>query len=165
MSPAHTSRRRLATAVTTAVTLAAAFVGAGSAGATTTPGSAHARFSITEHVSSVGTTFTATGPLCASGTVTDRPFAVNLNRQHTVQLRVVQSTFTCDDGSGAFFAVQKLIRIQPHGKATDNGTAVFRGGTGLYGTVAGKGTDHGTYVSGAGTATILGHLTSLPDLP
>lgn len=163
----RTRSRRRAAAAATCLAAATAAVVAGASPAAATPSKPHVRFVINEKVdhTTESYTFTASAPLCPSGTFTDDPTIVNLDRKHTIQVWVVQTTYACDDGSGTFTATKKLLRIEHHNKAINTGFVVFTGGTGLYTHLAGKGTDHGKSAHQHGAGTIRGHLTSLPDIP
>jgi hypothetical protein len=116
--------------------LAGAFVAAGALLAVTAP-AAHAAppesFTITETIdfnSPEPPTFTATGPLCPAGTFEDDVIAIGggrgPNSKINFQLRTV---YTCDDGSGTFFAQKHvLVTENEDGSSSNTGPITFHGG-------------------------------------
>lgn len=107
-------------------------------------------------------TFTATGPLCASGTFVDdvkvQAFA------HSEQARsgggnvLIRSVYTCDDGSGTFEILKHLTLTFTESGFTDSGPEQILGGTGAYAGITGHGfTSGGTdEESGIGSGTTTG---------
>lgn len=87
--------------------------------------------------------FTATGPLCASGTFEDdvKVFAF----AHSDQARsdglnlLTRTTYTCDDGSGTFEALKHVFISFTKGGFTNVGPTQILGGTGDYAGIVGQG--------------------------
>lgn len=101
-------------------------------------------FTITEDV--LARTFTATGPLCPSGTFEDDQAVFAGRPEMTGQANVVIHTvYTCDDGSGTFDALKvQHITFAPSGLGlSGTGRITLNGGTGAYTTLQGFGTDNG----------------------
>jgi hypothetical protein len=102
-------------------------------------------------------TFTATGPLCPSGTFVDTQLAgpgpgQGPDHSGKVQL-IVRSVYTCDDGSGTFNALKELIgTIGPDG-IVSTGPIQLLGGTGAFTDLRGHGVDTGRVDFATGTAT------------
>ena len=129
-------------------------------------------FSITETVDFTGAgdnTFTATGPLCPSGTFTDdiHNFAPNSDASaapdHSGGLKIhIRTVYTCDDGSGSFYAgkSQRIDFVENGFTAT--GPIQLTGGTGDYVSLRGHGVDTGTadFDEGSGVGLITGVVTS-----
>jgi hypothetical protein len=106
-------------------------------------------------------TFTATGPLCASGTFEDDVKVQAV--AHSEQARsgggnvLIRSTYTCDDGSGTFNELKHLQITFTEEGFTDAGPVEILGGIGAYAGIVGHGfgvggTDDATGI-GAGTTT------------
>ena len=128
--------------------------------------SAHAAapvpFTITEQVNfATGfNTFTATGPLCPSGTFVDdvTTFAPNpsssvIGASGGFNL-VIHTVYTCDDGSGTFNALKELIgTISGPDTVTATGPIQLLRGTGAFTDLRGHGVDTGSIDFAAGTAT------------
>ena len=149
--------------------LAGAFIASGALITSTAP-AAHAAppepFTITEHIEFASEelpTFTATGPLCASGTFEDEVIAtggsensVSHNSKINFQIRTV---YTCDDESGTFFALKHVfISINEDESSTNTGPITFHGGTGAYSHLSGHGVDIGHAEAGIGVGEISGVL-------
>jgi hypothetical protein len=147
--------------------LAGAFVAATALLAVTAP-AAHAAppesFTITENIdfnSEEPPTFAATGPLCASGTfedeVTGDRVAGHPDTTGKFNL-LIRTVYTCDDGSGTFFAQKHVfITLNEDGSSTNTGPITFSGGTGDYTGLSGHGVDNGTAsADGIGVGTISG---------
>jgi hypothetical protein len=87
-------------------------------------------------------TFTATGPLCRSGTFVDTfpKFAGSGSRLNLMGY----ATFTCSDGSGTF-EMRKHVHItfNEDGSFTNTGPVQLVGGTGAYADLKGHGVDNG----------------------
>jgi hypothetical protein len=118
-------------------------------------------FTITDHnnFASDVNPFTATGPLCPSGTfVADtRVFAGHPDASGQINLlnRIV---YTCDDGSGTFTALEHVfITVGPDGSFTSTGPIQLLGGTGAFGDLTGHGVENGTSIDG-GTG-VLGQIS------
>jgi hypothetical protein len=130
--------------------------------ATSAQAAAPVPFTIHEHIT-LGPngpeteTFTATGPLCPSGTFVDTQQAgpgpgQGPDHSGKVQL-IVRTVYTCDDGSGTFNALKELIgTIGPDG-ITSTGPIQLLGGTGAFTDLRGHGVDTGSIDFATGTAT------------
>jgi hypothetical protein len=136
---------------------AGTFVAAGALLAFATPAAQAASpepFTITEHVmfeegSEVGVqTFVTTGGrLCPSGTFVDsavHDLAGSDKKPEPKAEILVRTVYTCDDGSGDFYA-QKNISVHFHldESGTNTGPITFHGGTGDYTGLNGHGVDNG----------------------
>jgi hypothetical protein len=101
-------------------------------------------------------TFTATGPLCASGTFEDdvrvEAFANSEQARSGGGNLLIRSTYTCDDGSGTFDLLKHLQLTFTEEGFTDVGPVEILGGTGAYAGIVG----HGVGVGGTDTATGIG---------
>lgn len=116
-------------------------------------------------------TFTATSPLCPSGTFTDEVhnFAPNSDSSAApdnsgglnLQIRTV---FTCDDGSGSFYALKNLRITFLEDGTTSTGPIQLMGGTGAYTRLRGHGVDNGTasFDEDFGEGLITGVLVGVP---
>jgi hypothetical protein len=116
-------------------------------------------FTITEQVNFTAevNTFTATGPLCPSGTFVDTvaTFAGVRSGQPKVNL-LITTVYTCDDGSGTFDMLKHVfITVNPDGSFSNTGPVQILGGTGAYAGLVGHGVDNG---SGSGD-TAVGQIT------
>jgi len=98
-------------------------------------------------------TFTATGPLCPSGTFVDtvlNPPPPDQARKFTL---IVRSVYTCDDGSGTFNALKELVgTLGPDDTVTSTGPIQLLGGTGAFTDLLGHGVDTGTIIGDTATA-------------
>jgi hypothetical protein len=127
---------------------------------------AAAPFTITEHIDQStdppSWTFTATGPLCPSGSLTDDPFVgAGHPNPPGVFNGVSYDVYTCADGSGTFFATKlSHIRVSDTG-LTNAGEIQLHGGTGDYTSLVGHGIDDGTYdfATDIGVGNISGLIT------
>ena len=108
-------------------------------------------------------TFTASGPLCPSGRFADHVTVESANADNTVVIWHVDTTYTCDDGSGTFTAVKHLVRHQYPDHAWNVGTVRFTGGTGAYAGLEGFGVDWGASANGQGAGFTRGHVWSEED--
>jgi hypothetical protein len=91
--------------------------------------------------------FATTGPLCPSGTFVDTYRALGglpgQHFQHAVVTVLVETVYTCADGSGTF-NMQKHIRLVALPPGIDNtGPVSLHGGTGAYTGLTGHGVDNG----------------------
>ena len=88
--------------------------------------------------------FTATGPLCPSGTFVDTYRALaGIQGKPGVVTVLVETVYTCTDGSGTF-NMQKHIRLVALPPGIGNtGPVSFQGGTGAYVRLTGYGVDNG----------------------
>src|SRR5258708_36409305 len=109
-------------------------------------------FTINEHIilgpgGPVLETFTATGPLCPSGTFVDDVQVVvpDVSRgpDHSGKLDlIVRSVYTCYDGSGTFNALKALVvTFGPDDSSTATGPIQLLGGTGAFTDLIGYGVD------------------------
>jgi hypothetical protein len=116
-------------------------------------------FTITEQLSSTAAdTFTATGPLCPSGTFVDAVESVGgaQSSQPKIEL-LIRTVYTCDDGSGTFDVLKHVfLAINPDGSATNTGPIQILGGIGAYAGLVGHGEDNGSNTGSAGVGRITG---------
>jgi hypothetical protein len=135
------------------IALALGLIGAGTApalaAATTNPkGGARAPFTITDHVdfASGDSTFTATGPLCPSGTFVDDTHVIAGHPETSGHIKLLNRTvYTCDDGSGTFNTLRQIfITLGPDGSFTSTGPIQLLGGTGAFTDLTGHGVDNAT---------------------
>jgi hypothetical protein len=102
--------------------------------------------------------------LCASGTFEDEVvgdrFAGHPDTTGKFNL-LIRTVFTCDDGSGTFFAQKHVFITQNEdGSSTNTGPITLHRGTGDYTRLSGHGVDNGTAsAEGIGVGTISGVLT------
>lgn len=107
-------------------------------------------------------TFTATGPLCASGTFVDdvkvAAFALSDQARSGGGFVLIRSVYTCDDGSGTFEMLKHLTLNFTEDGFTDAGPVQILRGTGAYARMTGHGfTSGGTdFASGLGGGTTTG---------
>jgi hypothetical protein len=107
-------------------------------------------FTITENLDFEAETFqftTSGGALCPSGTFEDEFIAQGGNEtsiSHTSKVNLqFRTVYTCDDGSGTFFA-RKHVFLVLNGDDSDNtGPISFHGGTGDYSSLSGHGLNIG----------------------
>lgn len=104
--------------------------------------------------------FTATGPLCPSGTFEDTVVAVGIAHNDPSGLNVlIRTVYTCDDGSGTFNAIKHVfIEFTGGTSSTNTGPIELQGGTGAYTNLSGQGIDSGSSVDDLGTGNITGVL-------
>lgn len=116
-------------------------------------------FTITEQVNFATevNTFTATGPLCASGTFVDTVVTVAGGRSGQPKANLLVTTvYTCDDGSGTFTMLKHVFIVgNPDGSFSNTGPAQILGGTDAYAGLIGHGLDTG----GGSGDTAVGHIT------
>jgi hypothetical protein len=113
-------------------------------------------------------TFTATGPLCASGTFEDDVSVLAF--AHSEQARsgggnvLIRSTYTCDDGSGTWNELKQLQLTFTEEGFTNVGPAQILGGTGAYAGIVGHGFGVGgtNDATGIGSGTTTGFITEHP---
>jgi len=120
-------------------------------------------FTITEQVNfETGfNTFTATGPLCPSGTFVDdvNVFAGHPDSTGTLNL-LIRTVYTCDDGSGTFYALKHVfLTFTGEDSATNTGPIQLLGGTGAYTDLVGHGVDNGVASGSTGVGQISGFIT------
>jgi hypothetical protein len=148
---------------------AGTFLAAGALLAFTAP-AAHAAapepFIINEDLDFVNEVFTFTtppdGPLCPSGTFAEEIKAVGGVNVPTLPKAniLIETVYTCDDGSGTFFAQKHVfLIINEDGTQTNTGPISFKGGTGDYAGISGHGFDTGSVTAEQiGVANISGVL-------
>ena len=127
-------------------------------------------FTITDHVdnNSGVFTFTATGPLCASGTFEDDVSVLAF--AHSEQARsgggnvLIRSTYTCDDGSGTFNELKHIQLTFTEEGFTGVGPVEILGGTGAYAGIVGHGVGVGSTneATGIGAGTTTGLISEHP---
>ena len=144
------------------LSLVAVLAAALAAGIATLPARAAEQvpFTITEHIDfAAGTfTFTATGPLCSSGTVEDTVVTVAGGRSGQPKIELLITTvYTCADGSGTLdMRKHVFITFNPDGSFTNTGPVQIVGGTGAYTDLIGHGADTGATNGDTGTGQIAG---------
>ena len=106
-------------------------------------------------------TFEATGALCSSGSFEDQVAAGGGHPDTTGKFNLlIRTVYTCDDGSGSFFAQKHVfVTLNEDGSSTNTGPITLHGGTGDYATLSGHGVDSGTATAdGLGIGNISGVL-------
>jgi hypothetical protein len=136
------------------IALALGLIGASTAPAlaaapTNPEGGALAPFTISDHVEFAppgASTFTATGPLCPSGTFVDDTQVIAGHPDTSGQIKLLNRTvYTCDDRSGTFNSLRQiLITLGPDGSFTSTGPIQLLGGTGAFTDLTGHGVDNAT---------------------
>ena len=144
--------------------IAAAICVVGAITATTAPSAEAAapeEFTITEDLNfDTGVfEFEATGPLCESGTFADEPRVFAGGRNGRINI-VIDTVYTCDDGSGTFFAQKHVHILFDEDSTTSTGPIQLQGGTGDYTGLRGHGFNTGVTEGGEGTGTITGYIVS-----
>jgi hypothetical protein len=133
--------------------LAGTFIASGALLAFTAP-AAHAAppepFTITENLDFDAETFeftTTGGALCPSGTFEDQFIAQGGNDtsiSHTSKVNLqFRTVYTCDDGSGTFFARKHVFLVLNEDASDNSGPISFHGGTGDYTSLSGHGVNIG----------------------
>jgi len=123
-------------------------------------------FTITETIdfnSPEPPTFTATGPLCASGTFEDEVVGDRFRGHPDTTGKfnlLIRTVYTCDDGSGSFKAQKHVfVTLNEDESSTNTGPITLHGGSGDYTRLSGHGVDNGsTTADGLGTGHISGEL-------
>ena len=117
-------------------------------------------FTITEQVSSA--TFTATGPLCPSGTFADdvkviapTPGSPGFGQSVGFNL-LIRTVYTCSDGSGTFNAMKHVFITFTDDGFTNTGPFQLLGGTGAFTGLTGHGVDNGVTSGNTGVGQISG---------
>jgi hypothetical protein len=116
-------------------------------------------FTITEQINfATGDfTFTATGPLCPSGTFVDTVATVADGQSGQPKLNLLITTvYTCDDGSGTFNMLKHVFLEFTENGSTSTGPVQILGGTGAYAGLIGHGVDNGTASGDTGVGRITG---------
>ena len=103
----------------------------------------------------LGTFDTVRGPICTSGTVADTRLVWMVGGPDAnPYVLTVNKTFTCDDGSGTFFA---RLLVRGNG-GVETFTWVILGGTGTYHGLLGLGSGSTVPTEGGVTNTYTGYL-------
>jgi hypothetical protein len=146
------------------ISVAAATVAAFALGVPIASADAPTPFTITEYFDASvegDPTFTATGGLCPSGTLSDdvRVFASSPVTPNAELL--IRTRYTCDDGSGEFYAQKHVFIAFAEDGLTNTGPVSLMGGTGAYTKLSGHGIDTGwqDFESGLGEGHIAGVLS------
>lgn len=112
-------------------------------------------------------TFTATEPLCPSGTFEDDVSVEAF--PHSEQARsggfnlLVRTTYTCADGSGTFDMLKHVfITFTGEDSFSNIGPVQILGGTGDFEGIVGHGVDVGTTEGGTGVGSITGWVLEQP---
>jgi hypothetical protein len=117
-------------------------------------------FTITDQVDFVSgvSTFTATGPLCPSGTFVDDTRVIAGHPDSSGRIKLLSRTvYTCDDGSGSFNTLRQIfITLGPDGSFTSTGPVQLLGGTGAFTDLTGQGVDNAT---GNFDTGVVGHIS------
>jgi hypothetical protein len=153
----HVRRRILRAAVPFVLCLCGAFGAATSAQA-----AARVPFTIIQTVTGPSPsgggegTFTATVPLCPSGTWVDTvhnaaPNSPNSDAHSDRFNLLVGTVFTCDDGSGSFFVQSHVFFTFTGDVVTNTGPSLLLGGTGAYVNLEGNGINNGSSATNQGT--------------
>jgi hypothetical protein len=117
-------------------------------------------FTITEHINfTTGeATFTATGPLCPSGTFEDSVAAVGVSHTGASGMLnlLITTVYTCDDNSGTFTMLKHVFITFNEDGFTNTGPVQILGGTGAYADLVGHGVDNGSTSGDIGVGNIAG---------
>ena len=104
-------------------------------------------FTISDHVefATDNSTFTATGPLCPSGTFVDDTQVIAGHPDTSRHIKLLNRTvYTCDDGSGTFNTLRQIfITLGPDGYFTSTGPQLHEG-TAAFTDLTGHGVDNAT---------------------
>jgi hypothetical protein len=89
--------------------------------------------------------FTATGPLCPSGTFEDTVVAAGIAHHDPSKVNLlIRTVYTCADESGTFFALKHVFLEFTETGSTSTGPIELQGGTGAYTGLSGHGVDNGS---------------------
>jgi hypothetical protein len=103
-------------------------------------------FTINEQINALtgATTFTATGPLCPSGTFADTVLSATFNAPQLTGNVLIRTVYTCADGSGTFTMLKHVfLQFNSDFSSTNTGPVQILGGTGAYTDLLGHGVDNG----------------------
>jgi hypothetical protein len=103
-------------------------------------------FTINEQINVVTgeTTFTATAPLCPSGTFADSVISATFNLPQLEGNVLIRTVYTCADGSGTFTMLKHVfLQFNPDFSSTNTGPVQILSGTGAYADLRGHGVDNG----------------------
>jgi hypothetical protein len=106
-------------------------------------------------------TFTATSPLCPSGTFEDEVFAAGgANSPQPKANFQIRTVYSCDNNVDSFFAQKHVfIAFNEDGSSTSTGPITLKGGTGAFTELSGHGVNNGAVnPDGIGEANISGVL-------
>lgn len=103
--------------------------------------------------------FDATGPLCSSGTFVDSPRVFAGGRNGKINI-VIDTVYTCADGSGTFSAQKHVKIVFEENSSTSSGPIQLQGGTGAYAGLRGHGFNTGATEDGEGGGTITGYIVT-----
>jgi hypothetical protein len=111
-------------------------------------------------------TFTATEPLCPSGTFEDDIAAAAFPHSDQAQAGgfnlLIRTTYTCADGSGTFDAIKHVFITFTDEGFTNVGPTQIVGGTGDFAGIIGHGVNVGATEGAIGGGTITGWLRVHP---
>ena len=121
-------------------------------------------FTITEQINFAtgASTFTATGPLCPSGTFADdvKVFAPSRGSPGSDSSGgfnlLIRTIYTCNDGSGTFNAVKHVFTTFTDNGFTNTGPTQLLRGAGAFTDLAGHGVDNGVTSGDTGVGRISG---------
>ena len=116
-------------------------------------------FTISEQINAVtgDTAFTATGPLCSSGTFADTVISATFNAPQLKGNVLISTVYTCADGSGTFTMLKHVfIQFNPDFSSTNTGPVQILGGSGAFIGLLGHGVDNG---ESNGTTSASGQIT------
>jgi hypothetical protein len=104
-------------------------------------------------------TFTATDPLCPSGTFEDTVVSAGIAHHDPSKVNLlIRTVYTCADDSGTFNALKHIFLEFTDTGATNTGPVSLQGGTGAYTKLSGYGVDTGFSVGPLGSGEITGVL-------
>ena len=104
-------------------------------------------FTITESIdNNAGAfSFTASSPLCPSGTFEDELLAAGGGEPTNKGNFLVRTVYTCDNNGDTFFAQKHAFaKFNADGSTTNTGPITLQGGTGAFTGLSGHGVDNGT---------------------
>jgi hypothetical protein len=117
-------------------------------------------FTITEQVDFAPggiNTFTATSPLCPSGTFVDTLIAAGDVKSPTKGIAVLRTVYACNDGTGTFNMLKHVfITVTSADSFVNTGPVQLLGGTGAYANLTGHGVDNGATTGTTGVGSITG---------
>ena len=90
------------------------------------------------------TTFTATAPLCPSGTFADTVLSATFNAPQLEGNVLIRTVYTCAEGSETITMLKHVfIQFNPDFSSTNTGPVQILGGTDAYADLHGHGVDNG----------------------
>jgi hypothetical protein len=106
--------------------------------------------------------FTATGPLCPSGTFEDTVIRAGIAHHDPSKVDLlIRTVYTCADQSGTFFALKHVFLEFTETGSTSTGPIQLLGGTGAYTTLSGHGVDNGVSTGPTGVGSISGFIVRI----